>query len=66
MSFDNEAIRAARQAKHLSQQDLAVKANVGPGTIERLERGQHEDPQLGTILRLARALDVEPSTLVRE
>lgn len=66
MNFDAEALRAARQAKHLSQQDLAVMANVGPGTISKLERGEHENPQTGTILRLAQSLDVEPSTLIHE
>lgn len=66
MRFDSIALRDARMAKHLSQQDLAVMANVGPGTISRLELGEHENPQVGTVMRLAQTLSVAPSTLIRD
>ena len=66
MRFDSTALRTARTAKHLSQNDLAVMANVGPGTISKLEHGEHENPHVGTVMRLAQTLDVEPSTLIHE
>lgn len=49
------ALREARIARGLSQEDLARLANVDPSYIGRIERGGHNLPLL-TVLRLTDAL----------
>lgn len=57
-------LRRARQATGLSQEALADAADLHRNTIPALENDQAE-PRLGTILKLARALGVEPSGLLK-
>lgn len=58
-------LRALREAKGLSLEDVAARAGMHFTAVGRLERGARE-PKLGTILRLAKALGVEPDELVRK
>jgi transcriptional regulator with XRE-family HTH domain len=53
------AIRRHRQAKGMSQPDLADAIGVPPSTIYRLERGEFKLPRPEKLQRIARALDVE-------
>lgn len=57
-------LRRARQRAGLSQEALADAAGVHRNTIPPLESDQQE-PRLGTILRLARALGCDPAELIR-
>ena len=50
-------IRQARLAKNLSQIELAQKMGVRQGTISRAESGH--DLRVGTLLEIARALDLD-------
>lgn len=59
MSILADQIATARRAAGLSQQQLAMKAGVGRGTIQRIEAGA-VDPQVGTLLSIARILRLEP------
>ena len=56
--------RTRKQAK-LVQEDLAYKAGMGRLTMQRIEHGS-TSPNLVTLLRLCRALDIQPSTLLIE
>jgi transcriptional regulator with XRE-family HTH domain len=56
-------LRALRREKGLSQEQLAAKTGLHPTEISRLERAVRE-PRLGTIVRLARGLDVGVESLV--
>ena len=56
-------IRQLRTAAGLSQEDLAGRTGLHPTEISRLERAARE-PRLGTIVRLARGLDVGVERLV--
>ena len=59
-------LKELREARFLTQRELAAKAKVGEVTIVRLEKGAQQ-PTFQTIKRLAAALEVEPSELaVRE
>ena len=58
-------LREVRVDVGLSQDRLAERAGVHPTAIGRMERGGRE-PRLTTILRLARALSVQPGTLLDE
>jgi transcriptional regulator with XRE-family HTH domain len=58
-------IRRHRKAKGLSQEELAELAGLNRnyvGVVERAERS----PRAVTIFRLARALGIHPSDLLRE
>jgi transcriptional regulator with XRE-family HTH domain len=49
----------------MSQDDLAERSSVDRSAISNYERGLRE-PNLRTIVRLARALGVEPAFLLRD
>jgi transcriptional regulator with XRE-family HTH domain len=57
-------LRAARDVKRLSQQQLAELASVAIGTVRALERGRSVDPSFFTVLALAQALDLDAATLI--
>ncbi len=56
-------LRALRERKVLTQQELAEKAGITRATLSRLEAGA-ENPYPSTIRKLAAALDVEPQRLM--
>ena len=51
-------IRAVRKARNLTQVDLELLCNINHGDISRIENGQ-KNIELHTIIKLARALEVE-------
>jgi transcriptional regulator with XRE-family HTH domain len=57
LAYIGSAVRRARLAKRLSQLGLARKLGVRQGTISRAESGH--DLRVGTLLELARALDLD-------
>jgi XRE family transcriptional regulator, fatty acid utilization regulator len=66
MKFNGQALRAAREAKGLTQEQLAAAIDGTFGTISKLERGVGGEPRLSTITKLARALDVPAPDLVSD
>ena len=56
-------LKAVRQWKALTQQDLAARSGVNRVTIARLESGADEDPFPKTVRKLADALGVAPEEL---
>jgi transcriptional regulator with XRE-family HTH domain len=56
-------LRRLRDAAGLSQEQLARRTGLHPSEISRLERAVRE-PRLGTLVRLARGLDVAVESLV--
>ena len=58
-----ENVRRLRLAAGLTQQALSDAIQMDSAEISRLERGGR-DPQLQTIVRVARGLDVTPSELL--
>jgi transcriptional regulator with XRE-family HTH domain len=57
-------LRWARQRAGLSQEALANEAQVDRAAVSVFERGRR-NPNLRTVLRLARALELPPGTLLR-
>jgi transcriptional regulator with XRE-family HTH domain len=55
--------RAARKEAHLSQSQVAAKSAIHSTEVSRIERGLR-DPRLSTIIRLARAVGVQPAQLL--
>ena len=56
-------LRACRSRAGLSQERLAFKAKLHRTEVSLLERGARE-PRLSTLVKLARALDMEPQKLL--
>ncbi len=64
MEIDAEKLKELRKARALSLRELAELAGVGHNTIYRIEHGQTNTiPR--TVRRLAGALGVEPSELMK-
>lgn len=57
-------LRKARQKKEISQEELGFRCDLHRTEISLLERGGRE-PRLGTIMKLASALDSSPNELCR-
>jgi transcriptional regulator with XRE-family HTH domain len=55
-------LRKARQKKEISQEELGFRCDLHRTEISLLERGGRE-PRLGTIVKLAGALDTTPEQL---
>jgi transcriptional regulator with XRE-family HTH domain len=58
-------LKKLREARLLTQVELAQRAGVSEATVVRLELGQHP-PRFATIKKLATALGVEPAELMGE
>lgn len=60
-----KAIRRIRKAKTISQEDLALRADVDRSYFGRVERGDNNVAML-TLVKIARALDVTVAKIVQE
>lgn len=58
-------IKAAREAKKLTQEQLAELVNLSPMHMSVLERG-HKPPKLETLVTIANALDVSADNLLQD
>jgi transcriptional regulator with XRE-family HTH domain len=63
MRLRHDKLRAARERRFLTQQQLADKAGTSKANISRLESGE-QNARMSTIVRLAAALDIAPEELV--
>ena len=64
-SISGEKLRRVRDERLLSQRELAEKAGLSPTTILKLEADRVDDPHPRTVRKLAKALDVEPRSLMK-
>jgi transcriptional regulator with XRE-family HTH domain len=55
-------LKRIRERRYLTQRELADKAALSPDTIVKLEMNRVE-PRVGTIMKLAEALQVHPDRL---
>ncbi len=58
-----ENLRAVREKQEMTQEQLSERSGVQPGEISRIETGKR-DPQISTLLKLARGLGVRPGQLL--
>lgn len=58
-----ENLRAARTKRELTQEQLSERTGVQAGEISRIETGKR-DPQVSTVLKLAKGLGVKPGQLL--
>src|SRR5437773_11542019 len=62
LSILNTRLKATREARSLSLEDLAEQAGVDQGTISRNER-ESRDPRMSSLKKLAKALEVSVAFL---
>lgn len=55
-----EKIKSIRLEKKLTQKDIALKSEIAEITIRKIESGKN-NPTINTVLKIARALDVNPN-----
>jgi transcriptional regulator with XRE-family HTH domain len=58
-----QVLREQRISKELSQEELALAADVDRTFVSQMERGIRQ-PTITTLMKLAGALGIQPSTLV--
>jgi len=58
-------LRAKRKEGGLSQEALAMEAGIDRNFVSLMERGLNQ-PSLSTVFKLAKALKVEPASLLKE
>lgn len=56
-------IKEFREAMNLSQEELAIKANVSRTTISNLETGKATEASTVTLRRIAEALEKKPNEI---
>jgi DNA-binding XRE family transcriptional regulator len=61
--LEDRDVERFRLRAALSQIELAKKAGVAPAAVNRIERNRVE-PQMRTVRKLAKALEVEPHMLI--
>jgi len=59
-----ELVRYHRGEAEMTQEKLAEKAGVSPTTVVKIESGEIRRPQPATLTKIARALGIDPGTLV--
>jgi transcriptional regulator with XRE-family HTH domain len=57
-------LQATREAKGLTQEDLAKRAKVARSYLAKLETGHSQNPSLAVLQRLAKALGVPMTALL--
>jgi transcriptional regulator with XRE-family HTH domain len=55
-------LREAREKARISQMELSLKSGLAQNLVNSIENG-HRIPSLPTILKICKALQLEPSTL---
>lgn len=58
-----QVLREQRLARELSQEELALAADVDRTFVSQMERGIRQ-PTITTLIKLAGSLGIQPSTLI--
>jgi len=59
-------IAKLRQARNLTQKELAKRANISLSSLKKIEEGYNYKPNLGMLARIANALGVELKKILEE
>ena len=59
-------IKRFREKKQLSQEKLARLADFSNNTIVNIESGKQSNPTIETLLKIAKALDVDVNDLIKQ
>lgn len=61
-----EFLRSLRERNNLTLKELADKSGVGPSTISDIETGTSTNPRMGTLKKLADALNISVNDFFNE
>ena len=61
-----ETLRTKRKAVGLTQQQVAVRADLGLSSYREIEKGRANNPHIDTLRNIATALNVPLYTLLEE
>jgi len=64
-NFIGKKIKKIRMENNLTQEKLAVKADVSYTTLTKIESGVIKRPAVQTIVKIAKALDISIDELVK-
>lgn len=64
VQLNRRVLQRAMQRNRMSQADLAQRAGLHPNTVYRLLADESISPNLRTVNQLAKALDLNPFTLL--
>ncbi|MGE3808366.1 MAG: helix-turn-helix domain-containing protein [Gemmataceae bacterium] len=59
-----ERIRTLREQAQMSQQELAIQADLSLSLIAKIEQGKKADPRASTLLALAGAFGIPPGQIL--
>jgi transcriptional regulator with XRE-family HTH domain len=59
-------LRSLRESAGLSQQEVAMRADLSMSLVAKLEQGKKGDPRASTLLALAAALGVKPGAILED
>jgi transcriptional regulator with XRE-family HTH domain len=62
--YIGDRLRELREQRAMTQRELARAAGISPNTVAVLERSKAQ-PNMSTVRKLAQALGVDPSELVK-
>jgi len=58
-------IRGLRLKRGISQDRLSKLADLSLNTVVKVESGKNPNPTIGTLLKIAKSLDVEINALIK-
>jgi transcriptional regulator with XRE-family HTH domain len=59
-------LKTLRESAGLSQQEVAMRADLSLSLVAKLEQGKKGDPRVSTLLALADALGVKPGAILED
>lgn len=66
VKIDGDRLKELRLERFLSRDELAAESGIHRDHIGRLERGEGGDSRPPTVRKLAEALGIDPSELLKE
>lgn len=66
MPIDRQAVKKIMISKGVTPEKLAKKMGVTTGRVSNILNKEVENSRIGTITKLAKALEVEPLEIVKE
>ena len=56
-------LKNKRESKQMSREQVAVQANISPGTLQKIEEGVVSNPSITTVMDIVNSLEVRGNEL---
>ena len=57
-------LKNKRESKQMSREQVAEKANISPGTLQKIEDGVVNNPSITTVMDIVNSLEIKGNELV--